>query len=533
MKRGSNREGLCSWVTLAALAVFACSSTTDERRGVVGTARYATTLAPTWFDRTTSVSPSTRKAHAMAFDAARGEVVLFGGEFGGGSYFGDTWIWNGSTWRQVVPSQSPSARRDHAMTFDAARGEIVLFGGRDVQGAFADTWVWNGSTWSLRTPTTKPPARSAFGMANDEARREVLVFGGSGASANLNDTWAWNGSTWSAKTSSTKPAARMAPAMAYDGLLQGVVLFGGVAGTATFGDTWFWSGTAWSQKAPATSPTARSGASGVFDAARWETLALFGAAGATPRADVWAWSGSTWANRTPTVAVASPPARSGQGAAYDSVRRETIIFGGHDGTRHRNDTWAFRAPECAVDADCRDNLACTTDTCVGGACVHDVAPASCALGGACYASGVKHPANPCAACEPTVSRTAWSAEPAGTVCAGGICDGVGNCRPFSDAGAALPDSVANPSSAGSSAAQPLGAYDDGARRSDGERLPASGAHLNSVRADSPRDSPSDRAQPLIATDSFGCHVGASPAVHGLLVFVALALPVVVRIRRRP
>ena len=164
-----------SWLAIAALAA-ACTTASDDTRGVVGTKRLAATLPPTWFDHTTSVAPPARTGHAMAFDAARGKVVLFGGEFGG-PHYGDTWLWDGSAWQPVTTAtQGPAARRDHGMAFDAARGEVVVFGGRDAQGALSDTWAWNGSAWSPRTPATKPPARSAFGMAYDEAQPCVAIF---------------------------------------------------------------------------------------------------------------------------------------------------------------------------------------------------------------------------------------------------------------------------------------------------------------------------------------------------------------------
>ena len=36
----------------------------------------------------------------MAYDAARGVTVLFGG-YDGANYLGDTWEWNGTSWTQV------------------------------------------------------------------------------------------------------------------------------------------------------------------------------------------------------------------------------------------------------------------------------------------------------------------------------------------------------------------------------------------------------------------------------------------------
>jgi hypothetical protein len=77
----------------------------------------------------------------MAYDAATGTVVLFGGfnlrDLGG------TWVWDGSTWTQQHPTTSPPARWLAPMTYDAATGTVVLFGGDPQTGNdLGDTWVW-------------------------------------------------------------------------------------------------------------------------------------------------------------------------------------------------------------------------------------------------------------------------------------------------------------------------------------------------------------------------------------------------------
>jgi len=41
-----------------------------------------------------AAQPPLRTDHALAYDAARQEVVLFGGWAGGGPWLGDTWAWN-------------------------------------------------------------------------------------------------------------------------------------------------------------------------------------------------------------------------------------------------------------------------------------------------------------------------------------------------------------------------------------------------------------------------------------------------------
>src|ERR1035441_987092 len=75
----------------------------------------------------TPASPSGREAPAMAYDAARQQVVLFGGQ-GETSFnqFADTWVWDGTTWAQKFPTIHPSARVLHAMAYDAARQQVVL-----------------------------------------------------------------------------------------------------------------------------------------------------------------------------------------------------------------------------------------------------------------------------------------------------------------------------------------------------------------------------------------------------------------------
>src|SRR5262245_11019084 len=94
-------------------------------------------------------SPDGRQTHGLAYDRARGRIVVFGGILGpinGGTALGDTWEWDGQKWIPVAtgdPSVTthPSARSGVAMAFDAKRQKVVLFGGKDAQGnTLGDTW---------------------------------------------------------------------------------------------------------------------------------------------------------------------------------------------------------------------------------------------------------------------------------------------------------------------------------------------------------------------------------------------------------
>jgi hypothetical protein len=77
----------------------------------------------------------------MAYDAATGIVVLFGGSVYP-RFFDDTWTWNGRTWTHQAPATHPSARGAAPMAYDTATGQAVLFGGDDQRLFFDGTWTW-------------------------------------------------------------------------------------------------------------------------------------------------------------------------------------------------------------------------------------------------------------------------------------------------------------------------------------------------------------------------------------------------------
>jgi hypothetical protein len=146
----------------------------------------------TWTKQSPAASPSARAYASIAYDAATGNVVLFGGFKGAG--VGDTWVWDGSTWTQQHPATSPSARWGAAMAYDAATGNVVLFGGGDSQHNFGDTWVWDGSTWTEQHPATSPRARWAPAMAYDAATGNVVMFSGYAVHYLPTGTWVWGAS---------------------------------------------------------------------------------------------------------------------------------------------------------------------------------------------------------------------------------------------------------------------------------------------------------------------------------------------------
>jgi hypothetical protein len=156
--------------------------------------------------------------------------------------FSDTWTWNGATWTQQFPPSSPPARVDASMAYDAARRQVVLFGGYDLAAGrvSSDTWTWDGTTWTKQSPPLSPPAAAHASMTFDAAAQTVVLYG---TGPNGNQTWLWNGSTWTASASG--PAGRFGAVISYDAGLHRTVLYGGHDGRTTFTDTWLRDGARW------------------------------------------------------------------------------------------------------------------------------------------------------------------------------------------------------------------------------------------------------------------------------------------------
>jgi hypothetical protein len=303
-------------------------------------------LMANWIELAPTTSPPPRTAAAMAYDPATGTTVLFGGEevtsSGNGVMLSDTWSLAGSTWTQQSPASSPPARYGASMAYDAATGDIVLFGGLSGSGDMADTWTWDGSTWTEQVPKTSPPARSTASMTYDAETETVVLFGGLANRALLSDTWTWNGVTWTQQSSGTKPSARDAAVMSYDPATQRTVLFGGNGGTTNLADTWTWNGSSWASADPTVSPSGRFGSSMTYDPAT-SKLVLFGGydGGQSDLSDMWTFDGTTWTEQYPAT---SPPARRYATMDYDATAGSVVLFGGDPGGTtpgSLGDTWIW------------------------------------------------------------------------------------------------------------------------------------------------------------------------------------------------
>ena len=74
----------------------------------------------------------------IAFDASRGRLVLVASSNSLGNRV-DTFEWQG-TWQQRAPARVPPPRSNPALAYDAARRRVVMFGGEQ-SNYLGDTWL--------------------------------------------------------------------------------------------------------------------------------------------------------------------------------------------------------------------------------------------------------------------------------------------------------------------------------------------------------------------------------------------------------
>lgn len=190
-----------------------------------------------------------------AYDIARAQFVVVVGEFPV-----ETWVWDGSNWTQKSTATAPSARQDSTMTYNAATGQVLLYGGRSQVTTttymnLPETWTWNGSAWTQHM-VSGPLAAYGVGLAPDASGSVGLFGGATDGTANefgqpiqcYNETWLWDGTFWTLTSPSTMPPSiRDFPAMAYDPVHGVTVLWGGFGPEDNIHfvqpalyDTWTW-----------------------------------------------------------------------------------------------------------------------------------------------------------------------------------------------------------------------------------------------------------------------------------------------------
>lgn len=372
-------------------------------------------------------SPPARGYHAMAYDAARKKLVLFGGWDGADVITDETWTYDGTTWTKESPAHVPPARGEQAMAYDAKNGEVVMFGGNVSPGVdLNDTWVWNGTDWTDKKPVDAPSNRSWVRMAWDDENQNLVLYGGSIPKGNTepsihyDDTWTWNGTNWKLESPAANPGTRSAHAMVWDPIRKRVVLFGGNNDVAFKNDVHAWNGTTWEPIATSAGPGVRSYHSMAFDPTSSSILIYGGGPSVAAGDDFWSLAGATWTKMPLSAGTSAPAQRAFGTIGFHADSKRVVLMGGVSSltgayladawTHHTHGASCTLASDCAtgncVDGVCCDtacNGACqtcnatgfegtcsgdVTESCRVGSCTNGIAtaPASCTAQGTCPAA---------------------------------------------------------------------------------------------------------------------------------------------------
>ncbi|MEM6731342.1 MAG: hypothetical protein AAF658_07280, partial [Myxococcota bacterium] len=260
-----------------------------------------------------------RIGHAMVYDEANSEILLFGGQLAagqcpdGGQYCADLYAFTGTSWvprcgvgTGAACTSGPSGRAGARMTYSSVDGAVLLVGGGgpncDGSGVFNcdTTWRWSGTSWSQRCGTgsgcASPLAGNRIVLADVPTASHVLAY-------DEESYYTWDGAAWTERCAGG--SCRPSPVDELSGPALGtltdsgtaILYGGGGADFLTNNTVWEWLGSSWVARdtVAATRFGVRSGIEEpfLFGAGTQGGAILFG--GDPPFAmssfvdDVWTW----------------------------------------------------------------------------------------------------------------------------------------------------------------------------------------------------------------------------------------------------
>ncbi len=249
-------------------------------------------------------------------------------------------------WQPLQATAQPPAWRGSSLVFDQKRLQMVLF-------AAGETWLWSGTGWSKAQSQSAPPARNTAHLVYDITTECILLCGGVGMDGSpLHDMWLWDGTTWAEQQPASRPDPVGGAGMVCDRQHRQVIFFGGLAGfdgesgSNRVGEysnaTWIWNGLSWRAQVDGTMPPARMTAQLVYDSIRQQTL-LFGGHGPTGYLnDMWLWQGSGWQQITP--ATPPPTGTRSYTTFHTQLQRILLVRENPDGassTQRLYQTWLW------------------------------------------------------------------------------------------------------------------------------------------------------------------------------------------------
>jgi cysteine-rich repeat protein len=267
-----------------------------------------------------------RTDHAMAYDSARGEVVVFGGLVDGIAN-AETYEFNGTRWRKWRGVRGPPILVSPRMTYDVKRKRVVLIGHVGANDVLNETWEFDGVSWITLNATL--PRRDGESMTYDSVRQRCLMFGGfDQQDIASNELWQYTGQQWHKVDSSIAPvpSPRGYAAIAFDPIRDKLSLFGGRTDAGdTLDDTWEYDGTSWQLLTLPVAPSARQQHSMYFDSIANKTVLFAGRGAAGNLDDSWQFDGGFWSEIT---VINKPKERSSHAMVFDDASGGGLLFGG-------------------------------------------------------------------------------------------------------------------------------------------------------------------------------------------------------------
>lgn len=325
---------------------------------------------PSWHSVSMPWSPSAQYAASIAYDAADGYTVLFGGCIPSGEYglfcgpSNTTAILKSGYWAPANSALNPPARYAAAMAYDPIDGYVLLFGGLgNGYGSFNDTWSFSHGQWINRTTAIAPPgtasALGGAGLVYDADLHAMLYYGGSPGT-----TWTYSHGVWSQLTTADGTGPSVDDVMmAYDAATGQAILFGG-SGLGEPVGTWTFSSGTWTNISASLS---NQPPPNVFGTMAYDPLdgyvVLYGGASSgifpTYFTATWAFADGVWTDVTGSAGVGASPTYGA--AAFDPSEGDLVAFGGHGSGGNGAGTFSYGEPLLQVGWNSSDPIDATAN----------------------------------------------------------------------------------------------------------------------------------------------------------------------------
>lgn len=153
-----------------------------------------------WSPLMAQTPPAARFGQAAVWDAARRQMLVFGGVGGAGNFLGDLWAYRpngsggGTAWANLGTPGTPDGRATAAASWDPVDNALIVFGGTGLKSLRNDSYAYtSNSQWRMLNPASPPDRRNGATAVFDTVNGGVLLFGGAGSFGAHNDLWQLGG----------------------------------------------------------------------------------------------------------------------------------------------------------------------------------------------------------------------------------------------------------------------------------------------------------------------------------------------------